>query len=88
MPGISVTDTYDSLLSTTLRNYSRKLRDNIFNEFRFLKWLRSKGKVRMINGGYAIGEHILYGKNTTVNSYSGYQDLDTTPLSFLIIWGV
>lgn len=79
MPGISITDTYDSLLSTTLRNYSRKLRDNIFNKFPFLAWLRSKNRVRMEDGGTFIIEHLLYGKNTTVKAYADYETLDTTP---------
>lgn len=85
MPGIQITDTYDALLATTLRNYSRKLRDNIFNAFPMLKWLRSKGRVNTINGGYQIVEHVLYGKNTTVASYSGYGTLDTTPQEGLTI---
>lgn len=79
MAGISVTDTYDALLSTTLRNYSRKLRDNIFNAFRFLKWLKAKGRVQYEDGGTYIMEHILYGKNTTTKAYSGYEALDVTP---------
>lgn len=79
MPGISVTDTYDALLSTTLRNYSRKLRDNIFNSFPYLKWLLSKDRVQYEDGGYQIVEHLLYGKNTTFKSKSAYGVLDTTP---------
>lgn len=79
MPGISVTDTYDALLSSTLRNYSKKLRDNIFNSMPFLKWLTAKGRVDLQDGGYQIVEPLLYGKNTTVKSYSGYEQLDTTP---------
>lgn len=79
MPGISVTDTYDALLSTTLRNYSRKLRDNIFKKFPLLNWLTAKGRVQYEDGGTYIVEHLLYGKNSTVGSYSGYEQLDTTP---------
>lgn len=79
MPGIAITDTYDSLLSTTLRNYSRKMRDNIFNKFPFLQWLMSKDRVQHEDGGTFIVEHLLYGKNTTVKAYSDYDTLDTTP---------
>jgi hypothetical protein len=79
MAGISVTDTYDALLSTTLRNYSKKLRDNIFNSFRFLKWLKGKGRVQFEDGGAYIMEHIMYGKNSTTKAYSGYEALDVTP---------
>lgn len=79
MAGISVTDVYDSLLSTTLRNYSRQLRDNIFNKFPFLNWLMSKGRVQHEDGGTYIMEHLLYGKNDTVAAYSGYEQLNVTP---------
>lgn len=79
MPGISVTDTYDALLSTTLKNYSKKLRDNIFNAFPFLKWLLAKGRVQHEDGGSHIVEHLLYGKNTTFKFFAGYEGQDTTP---------
>ena len=79
MPGISVTDVYDSLLSTTLRNYSRKMRDNIFLKFPFLNWLLSKDRVQHEDGGTHIMEHLLYGKNSTIKAYSDYEILDTTP---------
>lgn len=79
MAGISVTDVYDSLLSTTLRNYSRQLRDNIFIKFPFLNWLRSKDRVQHEDGGTYIMEHLLYGKNTTIKAYADYELLDTTP---------
>lgn len=79
MPGISVTDTYDSLISTTLKNYSRVLRDNVFNAFPFLKWLMAKGRVQYEDGGTHIVEHLLYGKNTTVKFFAGYEMQDTTP---------
>jgi hypothetical protein len=79
MPGISVTDTYDALLSTTLKNYSKVLRDNIFKDFPTLKWLRGKGRVQIEDGGTHIVEHLLYEANSTVKAYSGYEALDTTP---------
>ena len=79
MPGISVTDVYDSLLSTTLRNYSRKMRDNIFNKFPMLNWLMAGGRVQHEDGGTYIVEHLLYGKNSTVKAYADYEILDTTP---------
>lgn len=92
MPGISVTDQYDALLTTTLRKYRKKLVDNIFEPMHFLKWLtktRGKGKevgtFDLYNGGHEIVEHLLYGKNTTIDFYSGYDTLDTTPQEGLTI---
>ena len=85
MPGIAITDTYDALLSTTLRNYSRKMRDNIFNKFPFLNWLMNKGRVQHEDGGTFIIEHLLYGKNTTIKAYSDYETLDTTPMEGITV---
>lgn len=85
MPGISVTETYDALLSTTLKHYSRKLRDNIFDAFQWLKWIYRNGRMRHVDGGEQIVEHLMYAKNTTVKAYEAYEDLDTTPQEGLTI---
>lgn len=92
MPGISVTDQYDALLTTTLRKYRKKLIDNIFEPMHFLKWLtktRGKGKdvgtFDLYDGGHEIVEHLMYGKNSTIDFYSGYDPLDTTPQEGLTI---
>src|SRR5262245_29632650 len=79
MPGISFTEQLDALLSTTLKNYSRQLRDNFFNAFPTLKYFRAKGRVQYEDGGTYIVEHLLYETNTTVKALSGYEVLDTTP---------
>ena len=50
----SVTDNYDALLSTTLRNYQTKLKDNITRGNKFLAWLDSKGRTRKVSGGHQI----------------------------------
>jgi hypothetical protein len=87
MAGVSETRTYDALLTTTLANYRKQLIDNIFDVYPFLSWLNGKlGRAmrgstvkRTINGGESIVEHLLYEQNSTVDSYSGYEQLDVTP---------
>ena len=86
MAGISVTDVYDSLLTSTLRNYRNKLVNNIFEKLRTLAWLMRKrgngkeiGTFDLQDGGYEIVEQLMYGKNTTFKFYSGYETLETTP---------
>ena len=76
---LSLTDTYDALLTTTLRNYSKTLEDNAFQDIPLYHWLRKKGRQRRINGGYEIMVPILYGHNKTVTHYSGYEPLNVTP---------
>jgi len=76
---LSVTDTYDALLTTTLRNYRKKLEDNIFRELPLLFWLNRAGRKRTLDGGYQIVVPLLYGENTTVAHYRGYDVLNVTP---------
>ena len=75
----SVTDNYDALLSSTLRNYQPKLKDNITRGNKFIAWLDSKGRTRKIGGGHQIAEPLMHTQNNTADIYRGYGLLDTTP---------
>jgi len=72
---------YDALLSTTLDAYvgGGSMFDNIFKESAFLAALRRFDAVQMQNGGERIRAPLMYGDNSTVKSYRGYDTLDTTP---------
>jgi hypothetical protein len=86
MAGISESRTWDALLTTTLANYRMQLIDNIFNDYPFLSYINGKlGRAirgssikRTVEGGESIVEHLLYEKNSTVKSYAGAEQLDTT----------
>ena len=69
---------FDALLSTTLANYRSQLTDNVFTARPLTYWLMDKGRIRMLNGGTKIVEPLIYGKNSTVASYSGYDTLSLT----------
>lgn len=70
---------YDTLQTTTLVKYAeRTLRDNIFDSNAFFKLLKEKNSVP-VEGGQVIVEPILYGRNSTAGSYSGYDALTATP---------
>lgn len=72
---------YDALLSTTLDAYvsGGTMFDNIFKDSAFLAALRLMDAVQKQNGGERIRAPLMYGDNSTVKSYSGYDTLDTTP---------
>jgi hypothetical protein len=70
---------FDALLSTTLANYRSQLTDNVFTARPLTYFLMDKGRIRMLNGGTKIVEPLIYGKNNTVGSYSGYDSLSLTP---------
>lgn len=66
---------YDALLSTTLANYRDKLTDNVFTARPLTYWLSEKGRIRMETGGAKLVEQLIYGQNSTVKSYTGYESL-------------
>lgn len=69
---------FDTLLSTTLNKYRKRLTDNVFTD-RVLTWyLNDKGRVRL-RGGAKIIEPLLYASNSTFSSYSGYDTIALTP---------
>lgn len=68
-----------ALLSTTLKLYRDTLVDNIFKSNAIFFSLKEKGAVKEEAGGERIVCPLMYGKNTTASSYSGYDPLDTTP---------
>lgn len=70
---------FDTLLSTTIANYRKTLTDNVFTARPLTFFLMDKGRIRMLNGGTKIVEPLIYGQNTTVSSYSGYDTLSLTP---------
>jgi hypothetical protein len=69
---------FDALLSTTLANYRDQLTDNIFTARPLTYFLQDKGRIRMLNGGTKIVEPLIYGQNSTVGSYSGYDSIALT----------
>ena len=72
---------YNELLSTTLANYRDKLTDNVFTARPLTYWLMDKGRIQTETGGTKIVEQLIYGQNSTVASYEGYEQLSLTPQS-------
>lgn len=71
---------YDALLSTTLDAYMSggTMFDNIFKDSAFFALLRMNDAVDTQDGGERIRAPLMYGKNSTVKSYTGADTLDTT----------
>jgi len=69
----------DALLSTTLASIpKKKFEDNIFTKIPLFMWFKKKAKMT-VDGGANLMVPLMYGKNTTAKSYSGYGIIDTTP---------
>jgi hypothetical protein len=78
---------YNALLTLSLEYNRPGLIDNIFTSAPFLaalygafgKKAKAKKGIRLIDGGERIKVNLMYGKNSTAKSYSGYETLDVTP---------
>jgi hypothetical protein len=67
------------LVTTTLRNRSGKLADNVSDNNALLYRLRERGNVKPFSGGRVITEELSFADNSTYKRYSGYDVLDISP---------
>jgi hypothetical protein len=69
----------DELLTTSLVNLIPGIKDTIFKSNPVLEWLyKGKNKMRT-RGGVSLSHGVLYGTNTTAQSYQRFDPLDVTP---------
>lgn len=67
------------MITTTLRNRSGKLTDNITRNNALLHRLREKGNIKLTDGGRTIDQELEYAENAGSMWYSGYQPINITP---------
>ncbi len=79
MPATIRTETYNTLLTTTLRNMRGSIRDEISTSQHFLAYLDFRGRKRFVSDGRTVDVPLMYELNQTGDVYQGYGVLDTTP---------
>lgn len=67
------------IVTTTLRNRTGKLADNVTKNNALLNRLKRKGKVKTVSGGRTIVQELEYAENGTFKRYSGYEALNISP---------
>jgi hypothetical protein len=67
------------IITTTLRNRTGKLADNVTKNNALLMRLKKKGKVKPVSGGRTIVQELEYAENGTYKRYSGYEALNISP---------
>lgn len=72
-PGLS------EIVTTTLRNRSKKLADNMLRNNGVLTRLNARGNVKPFDGGRTIVQELEYANNSTYKRYSGYEILNIQP---------
>ena len=71
--------TMGEIVTTTLRNRSGELADNVTKNNGLLKRLRKRGTVKPFSGGRTIVQEVAYAENGTFKRYSGYETLNIAP---------
>jgi len=71
--------TMTEIVTTTLRNRTGKLADNVLENNALLMRLRKRGKVKPVSGGRTIVQELEYAENGTFKRYSGYETLNISP---------
>lgn len=67
------------IVTTTLRNRSGKLADNVTKNNALLNRLNKRGNVKPVDGGRTIVQELEYAENSTYKRYSGYEILNIAP---------
>lgn len=67
------------IVTTTLRNRTGKLADNVTRNNALLDRLKNRGKAKPFSGGRTIVQELSYAQNGTYKRYSGYEVLNISP---------
>lgn len=67
------------IVTTTLRNRTGQLADNMLDNNALLNRLKKRGKVVPVSGGRTIVQELEYADNQTFKRYSGYETLNISP---------
>ena len=68
--------TFTELVSTTYRNHSKEIADNVSYHNALFRRLTDKGKIRLEDGGLSIVQPLDYAQNSTYQRYSGFDVLN------------
>ncbi len=67
---------FSELVSTTFRNHSKEVADNVTKHNALYRKLSDGGQIRLEDGGLSIVQPLEYASNSTYQRYSGYDVLN------------
>jgi hypothetical protein len=75
------TNSFTEEATLTIKNYRKKLIDNMTNDIPLLFYINQKGNIKEdeADGGTVLLENLEYGDNASFKWFSGYETLDVTP---------
>jgi len=74
---------FTELVSTTYRNHSKQVADNVSKHNALFRRLTEKGRIRIEDGGLSIVQPLDYANNSTYQRYSGYDVLNVNAVDVL-----
>lgn len=74
-----VSPNLSEIVTTTLRNRTGELADNMLDNNALLNRLKKRGNVMPVDGGRTIVQELEYAENSTFKRYSGYETLNIAP---------
>jgi hypothetical protein len=72
----SPNSTFTEIVTTTLREHPGVIADNVSGHNALYSRLKSRGKIKKLDGGYEIVRPLDYAENSTFQRYSGYDTLN------------
>lgn len=76
-------NTFSELVSTTYRNHSKEVADNVSKHNALYRRIAEKGKARTEDGGLSIVVPLEYAVNSTYQRYSGYDTLNISAVDVI-----
>jgi hypothetical protein len=67
------------IVTTTLRNRTGQLADNMSDNNALLSRMKKRGKIQTVSGGRTIVQELEYADNATYKRYAGYETLNISP---------
>ena len=74
---------FTELVSTTYRNHSKEVADNVSKHNALFRRITEKGNLRLEDGGLSIVQPLDYQANSTYQRYSGYDVLNVNAVDVL-----
>lgn len=82
-PGSSIITAWSELASTTYRNHSKEVADQVSKHNALFRRLTEKGRTRVEDGGLTIVQPLDYQANSTYQRYSGFDVLNINAVDVL-----
>lgn len=82
-PGSSIITAWSELASTTYRNHSKDVADQVSKHNALFRRLTEKGRTRIEDGGLTIVQPLDYQANSTYQRYSGFDVLNINAVDVL-----